>query len=706
VSNSYGSTNAFATLTVIPAIATVTWTNPATIVYGTVLTSNELNAAANIPGAFAYNPTNGTVLGVGSCTLSAVFTPTDTIDFAQVTNTVTLSVSPAALMVVAASESRAYGQNNPVLTGTITGVVNGDNITAHYNTTATTGSPAGTYPIMPTLDPNVRQTNYTVTLVNGALTITQALPSLVWGNPAPITYGTALGSNELNATANVPGTPVYSPAAGTFLDAGTYPLSVVFTPSDTLDYTSATDTVSLLVSRAPLTVLAGNAARQYGQPNPVFTGSITGLRNGDNITATYSCSATLTSSIGTYPIVPALQDPNGRLGNYQIILINGTLTVTNGPLPDLRVLSVSIPQQAWTGRGFEVSWVLANSGPGTATGPWVDALFLSSTNQLRTNQDQLLGYFPFQGQLGPGQSVNLAQTVTISGAGVTNGEYYISVLADATNAISEVTKTNNVGVSASNILVQLTPLPALNVTNVDAPTNAIDGQPVGVSWVVCNVGQADTDVPVWYDHLYLSSTTNLSGVVLDLGEYENPDYLIAGDCYEQNVTLTLPIGLSGLYYFIVNADSADLLAGDVGTNHLGSTARPINVQVVTPGYFHTASVQVAPAPPTATWAGQQISCTYVVQNVGQSPITGSWDDRITLSPVSNYVNGVTSGFVYENDLGNSGPLAPGAAYTNSAQFTLPQTVSGINISGTWYVVPVVDIHFAAGGNGFGTGRAT
>jgi hypothetical protein len=536
-----------------------------------------------------------------------------------------------------------------------------------------------------------------------ALVVTTVAPVLTW-NPAPITYGTALGSNQLNATANVPGSNNYSTPVGTMLDAGIHPLSVVFTPSDTLDYNSATDTVSLLVSRAPLTVVAGNAARQYGQPNPVFTGSIAGLRNGDNITATYSCSATLTSSNGTYPIVPTLQDPNGRLGNYQINLINGTLTVTNGPLPDLRVLSVSIPQQAWTGRGFEVAWILTNSGPGTATGPWADALYLSSTNQLRTNQDQLLGYFPFEGQLGPGQSVNLAQTVTINSAGVTNGEYYISVLADATNAISELTKTNNVGVSASNILVQLTPLPVLNVTNVDAPMNAIDGQPVGVSWVVCNVGQADTDVPVWYDHLYLSSNASLAGVVLDLGEYENPDYLIAGDCYEQNVTLTLPIGLSGLYYFIVNADSADLLAGDFGTNHLGSTARPISVQGVTPGYFLTASVQVAPAPPTATWAGQQISCTYIVQNVGQSPITGSWDDRITLSPVSNYVNGVTSGFVYENDIGNSGPLAPGASYTNSAQFTLPQTVSGTNISGTWYVVPVVDIHFAAGGNGFGTGN--
>ena len=85
----------------------------------------------------------------------------------------------------------------------------------------------------------------------------------------------------------------------------------------------------------------------------------------------------------------------------------------------------------------------------------------------------------YDGQLAAGQSIQLIQTVTINRAGVTNGSYYLSVLADATNNLAEVTKTNNVGVSASNILVQVTPLPMLNVAAVDSPATAIDGQPVG-----------------------------------------------------------------------------------------------------------------------------------------------------------------------------------------------------------------------------------
>ena len=130
-----------------------------------------------------------------------------------------------------------------------------------------------------------------VTSVVATLTVLQAMPSVTWTNPAAITYGTALGSVQLNASASVAGTFAYSPTNGSVLDAGANALSVIFTPSATPGYSSVTDTVSLLVLPAPLSVTATNATRLYGQTNPVFTGTITGIRNGDNISATYSCSA-------------------------------------------------------------------------------------------------------------------------------------------------------------------------------------------------------------------------------------------------------------------------------------------------------------------------------------------------------------------------------------------------------------------------------
>src|SRR5206468_2897893 len=73
-------------------------------------------------------------------------------------------------------------------------------------------------------------------------------PAITWNNPADITYGTALGGTQLNATASVPGTFVYTPAAGTVLNAGNgQTLHVDFTPSDTTTYNSASKDVLINV---------------------------------------------------------------------------------------------------------------------------------------------------------------------------------------------------------------------------------------------------------------------------------------------------------------------------------------------------------------------------------------------------------------------------------------------------------------------------
>jgi len=152
-------------------------------------------------------------------------------------------------------------------------------------------------------------------------------PAISWTNPAPITYGMALSSNQLNATTTVPGSFAYLPAAGAALNAGSNLLTVVFTPINTVNYSSATSTVCQLVLPAGLTVTANSASRIYGQPNPALTGTLTGVTNGDLITATYSTTAATNSPVGTYPIIPGVVDPAGRLVNYTVTTSNGVLTI-------------------------------------------------------------------------------------------------------------------------------------------------------------------------------------------------------------------------------------------------------------------------------------------------------------------------------------------------------------------------------------------
>ena len=112
-------------------------------------------------------------------------------------------------------------------------------------------------------------------------------PVLTWAAPAAITQGTALGATQLNATANVPGTLVYSPAAGTVLPVGTHTLSVTFTPTDLTRYTTATATQTLVVNAPPTAPVLTWAA-----PAAITQGTALGATQ---LNATAMCPARLST---------------------------------------------------------------------------------------------------------------------------------------------------------------------------------------------------------------------------------------------------------------------------------------------------------------------------------------------------------------------------------------------------------------------------
>jgi hypothetical protein len=87
--------------------------------------------------------------------------------------------------------------------------------------------------------------------------------------------------------------------------------------------------VSLNVNQAPLSISANNVSRVYGASNPTFSGTLRGAVNGDTFTETFSTSATVSSSAGTYAIVPSVSGIN--LSNYLVAATNGTLTISPAP---------------------------------------------------------------------------------------------------------------------------------------------------------------------------------------------------------------------------------------------------------------------------------------------------------------------------------------------------------------------------------------
>ncbi len=74
-------------------IPVITWENPADISSGTLLTSTQLNAKADVPGTFVYTPPVGTILLAGvNQDLKVVFTPSEISIYDTVSKAVKINV--------------------------------------------------------------------------------------------------------------------------------------------------------------------------------------------------------------------------------------------------------------------------------------------------------------------------------------------------------------------------------------------------------------------------------------------------------------------------------------------------------------------------------------------------------------------------------------------------------------------------------------
>ncbi len=154
----------------------------------------------------------------------------------------------------------------------------------------------------------------------------RSVPTITWANPAGITYGTPLSATQLDATASVSGTFSYSPSLGTILDAGNnQTLSVTFTPTDTVDYATASRSVAINVAQAQASLSFGNLSFTYdGLPQSTsITTSPVGLAG---VSVKYTDNGLVVASltaVGSYQVTASLDNPD-----YTAQPIMGTMTIT------------------------------------------------------------------------------------------------------------------------------------------------------------------------------------------------------------------------------------------------------------------------------------------------------------------------------------------------------------------------------------------
>jgi VCBS repeat-containing protein len=277
-------------------------------------------------------------------------------NYAAQTLGATLVVKQASLVATALPASRAFGAPNPAFAGTLTGVVNGDGITATYVSQATATTAAGTYTtgvnaITPVLaDPNNRLSNYAATLNEGALTITAGSAGsgdITWPVPAPIVYGTPLTAAQLDASSTKAGTFTYTPPSGTVLGAGPQTLSVNFLPTRTTTPETAKVTLQVNQATTTTTLTAVNATIAGSVTLSAIVSSI----NGGAVTGSVQFLDGSTS-------LSAVTVNSTGLATYSVQLSNGPHTLTavySGDVNNLGSTSTALLESVTGGLDFSLS---------------------------------------------------------------------------------------------------------------------------------------------------------------------------------------------------------------------------------------------------------------------------------------------------------------------------------------------------------------
>ncbi|HVX09989.1 MAG TPA: CARDB domain-containing protein [Pirellulales bacterium] len=388
------------------------------------------------------------------------------------------------------------------------------------------------------------------------------------------------------------------------------------------------------------------------------------------------------------------------------------ISLTLPTLPNLVPTNIAVPASGLTGQSFVVSWTDQNNGTATATGPWQDDVWISTSNTL-TASAQFLGQFTYPDTLAPGQTAARAQSFNLPG---TAGTYYVIVRADGDGAVNEgPNAADDTAASASTINVAATPLPDLVVTSVTPPTNGVlSGTTVPVTFTIKNEGNAATQVPSWTDAVFVSqlNTIQLTGnnlvdaqKMLDqpLGvPYfpQNASALNPGQSYQETINISLPASASGTWYVYVVTDQNFLHTPldnfiDPGpvreSNYINNltVSAPFTVTQAPLPDLATTSVQA----PSQVFSGQTATVTWSVANqgtgvaVGQplhvgfaptqpnvpaTPSQSTWQESIYMSTTQS----IDGSAILLDTFTHSGALPPGDSYTESDTVRLPVGVSG------------------------------
>ena len=470
------------------------------------------------------------------------------------------TVAATAAAVTLTGLNQGYDGGVKVVTASTTPA--GLAVSVTYNGGASAPTMAGTYSVIATVtDPNYSGS------VTGSLTITKGTPVVTWPVPSAVYQGTTLSATQLNATASVPGSFVYSPVSGTLLTTvGAQALSVTFTPTDAANYVAATAGVSLTVTAklVPVIVWAAPSSITYGTPL-----SVTQLNATSNIPGSfvYAPAAGTVLPVGVKTL-SILFTPTDML-TYAPVTVTAPLSVIRaaatvtlgaaGTIYDGTPKSVTV---STTPAGLAVS-VTYNGGASVPTMAGIYSVVAtvtdpnysgSATGSFTITRGTPVVTWPVPAALTSGSLLSATQlnaTASVPGGFVyspaggalltTVGTQALSVLFTPTDAVNFAPVTASVSLPVAAQVTQvitLAPLlPDLVVTAVTASASGTRGKSITVTATVKNQGKGSAAASTL--SFYLSIDTVITVTDTLLGDVAIP-VLAAGASGKVSAAFVVP----------------------------------------------------------------------------------------------------------------------------------------------------------------------
>src|SRR5262249_48748948 len=138
----------------------------------------------------------------------------------------------------------------------------------------------------------------------------------------------------------------------------------------------------------------------------------------------------------------------------------------------------------------------------------------------------------------------------------------------------------------------------------------------------------------WTDEVFMSSDPTLDSKAISLGTFTHYGPLQPNAGYTSSQQVTLPVGVSGTFYFIVQTDVNGQVFKSGSTSHeVSDTPSAITVNLTPPPALQTTITSV----PSKALASHALAFTYQVSDIGAGATAktnpnSTWEDSFYLSP--------------------------------------------------------------------------